>query len=313
MRSVSCSRRRGFTLIELLVVIAIIAILIGLLLPAVQKIREAANRMSCSNKLKQLGLAMHNYQDTMQKLPEGTSLGGGVARSWTARLLPYIEQDNIYKAINLNVTILDNSTPGIAGGKTNLQLIQEPLKAVLCPSDGTSGTNRVRSDAATSLSLALTNYAAMVGDHFHNAGAGTGYTFPGGNNYEYGNGSTDAGKTRGVITRYGYSASFAEISDGLSNTIILGEVIPEWCIWEDWGYQSFATTAFPINNRNADFAKGVLNSGDHVNCITFRSRHTGGANFGMGDGSVKFLRETMDYTTYRALASRAGGETTTNY
>jgi len=308
--------RSAFTLIELLVVIAIIAILIGLLLPAVQKVREAAARMQCQNNLKQLGLALHTYQDTYQKLPNGSSFDGSYnpttvrQRSWTVLLLPYLEQDNLYRAMNLNLRGLDNATIG-SSGRTNLQLIQGNLKLALCPSDGDSTIPKTRTDEAPGVILGLTNYAASMGDH-RNA-SGTGWDFGGGVFYDFGNGSVNGATTRGVISRGNYGASFGEITDGLSNTFIIGEVVPGWCLWQDWGYQSFATTAFTINHANRLFANGTYGASDAVNCITFRSKHTGGANFVFGDGSVKFLTDSIDFVTYRALASRAGGEIAGNY
>lgn len=297
--------RKGFTLIELLVVIAIIGILIGLLLPAVQKVREAANRVKCSNNLKQWGLAMHNYHDAYQRFPVCQSYGGpAMRRSWMLVSLPFIEQDALYRQFDLTKDGLDTSAN--ASGVSNRSILAQNLKAAQCPSDNTVGTPAARTDSASGIVLGLTSYAGNVGDHRN--GTGTGTQLPDGNWYDYGNGADTAAKTRGVITRYGYSASIAEILDGTSNTFVAGEVIPGYCVWEDWGHQNFATTAFPINWRNKDFASGVLGSGDPNNCITFRSFHAGGANFVFGDGGVRFLTDSMDYTLYRALASRNGGE-----
>src|SRR5262245_12796350 len=143
------SRRLGFTLIELLVVIAIIAILIGLLLPAVQKVREAAGRMSCQNNLKQIGLAVPAYHDAQQTLPNMSFCGGGCEdtnpgmqnifyrfRHYPVafELLPYVEQDNLYKQFNRNLAATSTGAPGVPGGLTNLQLASAPLKVFLCPS-----------------------------------------------------------------------------------------------------------------------------------------------------------------------------------
>jgi prepilin-type processing-associated H-X9-DG protein len=282
------------------VVIAIIGILIALLLPAVQAAREAARRMSCSNNLKQIGLAMHNYEQVGKCLPVSWSYRPGYPndegkrRSWIVMLLPYLEAGTIYDRMDLDLSGLVDP---------NLPLIQKNLAVALCHSDGEAPTPRKRTDAAANIVLALASYAGNVGDHFNDHDEGNGYP------PRYGNGSIDASTTRGVISRYGYSAKFSEIRDGLSNTFAAGEVVPAWCVWEDWGHQSFATTAFPINHRNRDFAQGVLSPHDHNNCIGFRSLHPGGAQFVFCDGSVQFIGETIDILTYRALASRDGGET----
>ena len=141
--------RRGFTLIELLVVIAIIAVLIGLLLPAVQKVREAGARAQCQNNLKQIGLAVHMYSDAKGVLPSMSFCGGGCEdtnpgmqnifyrfRHYPVafELLPYVEQGNLYSQFNLNKAATDNASPGVPGGPTNLQLSSKPLKVFLCPS-----------------------------------------------------------------------------------------------------------------------------------------------------------------------------------
>jgi prepilin-type N-terminal cleavage/methylation domain-containing protein/prepilin-type processing-associated H-X9-DG protein len=315
------NHRSGFTLVELLVVIAIIGILIALLLPAVQAAREAARRMQCSNNLKQIGLAIHNYESAQKCMPVcwtyylGYPSDPAKRRSWTVMLLPYLEQSAIYNNMDLSKTALDSSTnTGTNPPVSNLSLIQQNLELVLCPSDGKARTPLARTDAAGGIVLALTSYAANVGDHFNDHDEGNGYP------PRYGNGSYDASTSRGVISRYGYSATFAEITDGLSNTFAVGEVVPAWCVWEDWGHQSFATTAFPINHHNADFAKNTNSSlgydyspSDHNNCILFRSMHPGGCHFAFCDGSVHFVSETVDMKTYRAMASRGGGEVLGQY
>lgn len=307
----------GFTLVELLVVIAIIGVLVALLLPAVQAAREAARRASCLNNLKQLGLSAQNYHTTHDQLPisnsynpgvNGTwnSQGGGMARSWIVVLLPFFEEGSRYDQIDLEKRQLDSSLND--SGVSNRSIIQQNLPAVLCPSDNVAITPKKRVDAATNIELALTCYAANIGDH-NNGGLGVGQAPGWGNIGGVFTLNDVADKTRGVISRYGWSASFQQITDGLSNTFLAGEVVPSWDGLQDWGHQNLATTAFPINYRNQDWEDGVFVSGrDWTFQALYRSFHPGGAQFILCDGSGTFITDGINHATFRAYASRAGEE-----
>ena len=145
--------------------------------------------------------------------------------------------------------------------------------------------------------LGLTNYAASVGDHPNSTCTTVcvGYS-------SYGNGGNSAATCRGVISRYGYSVRLRDITDGTSNTFVVGEVVPTKCQWEDWGHQNFATTAHSPNWNNQTMTAG------NPECIGFYSVHVGGVHVLLADGSVRFISENISGTTYAALASRAGNE-----
>ena len=345
------SRRRGFTLIELLVVIAIIAVLVGLLLPAVQKVREAAARMQCSNNLKQLGLACHNYVDVYQVLPcQGQSdqasfnQGGGYGGSRSidkgsifVKLLPFFEQANLYSGINFNVVYNKPPAPYDVGSQVvgGMPVRAYALKMLLCPSD-----NYIPTTAGFNGS----NYAPSMGaQSMYSFGACPAYensTLPGAATYAqapYGEDST-GGKISGPFSYLNWAARFADITDGLSNTILLGEIRPFCGSWEwanfpaDWADSTpyYYVTTVPINfptcpgeglgNNNSSNEGSPnnqptnCNSNDSFNTSQgFKSRHTGGANFVFCDGSVHFIADSIALPTLWQLGDRHDGQVIGNY
>jgi len=320
----------GFTLIELLVVITIIAVLVAMLLPAVQSAREAARRVHCRSNLRQLGLAARAYHGAHERFPlqrTWTCTTGGINtktpgnenhRSWIFAMLPQLEQQQLFDKMDMDRSGLDNRL-NADGGTSNLSLLQQNLPIVMCPSDPTVRTPAISADEAstdmhnhwtsTGYKLAQTSYCASTGDHPSTSGFGhmprwgqDGWICDADN-------AILPGRVRGVISRSGYSASLAEIHDGASNTFLAGECISSRCRWQDWGFQNFACTTWPINHLNRVLEERPYEwhwTAEH--CITFRSVHAGGAHFVMCDGSVHFLSEYIDFPTYQALSSRAGGE-----
>ncbi len=326
-------RHRGFTLIELLVVIAIIAVLIGLLLPAVQAAREAARRSQCVNNLKQLGLATHNYHDSLGRFPFGAIVappnnywvlrgaGGEHYRySVLAMLTPFLEQTPAYNALNFDFPVFDE-----VGAATlpNLTVFGMKLNLFLCPSD----TGRTVQPG-----FAPGNYMACAGDGQANGGSAI-----------YGN-------PNGVFY-YNSSTSLAQVTDGSSQTTLLSEsvlgpggfsipkpgspdprnvhtevpfvVITEFkpltvtdcqapSRYSGWRNRGWIQGDF----RNMLYTHFITPNSTTYDCLrgsdygwkTARSHHPGGVNVLFGDGSVKFVKDTVNLQTWRALATRGGGE-----
>jgi prepilin-type N-terminal cleavage/methylation domain-containing protein/prepilin-type processing-associated H-X9-DG protein len=307
--TLSSSRKSAFTLIELLVVIAIIAILIGLLLPAVQKVREAAARMSCSNNLKQIGVALHNYHSAYGTFPAGSNTLGFTA---TAQLLPYIEQNNLYNQINFTVS----ATNSVNAGPT-----ATTIKSLLCPSD----------PIPAPAGLAGNNYFACYGtaiQFFQNSSIA--------------NGAFALRDTKGlsvlsITDGSSNTAAFAELRKGDYNNAAYNAA--DWLNasavgsptsadqafsmcqsinTQNLSYQWFSAGGEWLNDSNTGTAYTHVGLPNSVNCgfpatLTFdvnaSSAHTGGVNVLLCDGSVKFVTSTIDLQTWRALGTRAGGET----
>ena len=298
--------RRGFTLIELLVVIAIIAVLIGLLLPAVQAAREAARRAQCVNNLKQLGIANHNYMDVHGIFP--SQVGGlptwhgqsDYRTSWMVQILPMMEQTNLFNAYNFNA---DRA----AYSATNSTVMATPIATFTCPSyngpmlqQNQADWNGYAGTPGTDLKLwwiAGTCYKGNLGDNT------TSGTFPGAAN-GYGDLAGGQPTARGIFWRAQMVVPIAAVTDGTSNTLLTGEALPNKCDWNAWSESnsSVATTSLPINHR---VPHDRNNPGF---CYGFRSQHPGGMNVGFCDGSVKFLKETINRPIYMALSTRAAGE-----
>jgi prepilin-type N-terminal cleavage/methylation domain-containing protein/prepilin-type processing-associated H-X9-DG protein len=330
---------RGFTLIELLVVIAIIAILIGLLLPAVQKVREAAARMKCSNNLKQIGIALHSYHDVNGRLPPGGymayTLPNGTLKlddwssdqgTWLVYILPYVEQDNLFKAINPRIAV--KNSVGIAINAPNTSTLWQTPALYRCPSDDYSDENVLTMNYVGSMGPECLGASDPCGyapfERYCNQPLPTGWGYPAsavhGNDYNIVN-------LRGVFNRIGATFKFASVKDGLSNTIFVGEGLPQqhdhltngpWgsgkaVVWAHFnGGAAHFSTIIPINYLSDAgdtwCSPPERYRGNWPVSWGFKSNHTNGTNFLFGDGSVRFISQNIDHRTYQLLGCRNDGQ-----
>ena len=293
-------RRFGFTLIELLVVIAIIAILIAMLLPAVQQAREAARRASCVNNLKQIGLALQNYHESLNTFPPGyvsnfdaSGNDTGPGWGWGAMILSEIDQGALRSTIRYESPIENpvNSTPRTTS-----------INGWTCPSDVAQKTwvamtrDKLGNPLSTICPVASANYVGVFG-------------------------IPEPGIDGDGIFFRNSRIGIRDISDGSSRTLLVGERSQKWCV-ASWvgavtGSQLFPPPGSPavplVENASGTILghtfEGPPNS-DGLECNCFSSLHVGGANFVFADGHVQFLSTSMDKSTFRALSTRAGSETT---
>lgn len=295
------SSRHGFTLIELLVVIAIIAILIALLLPAVQQAREAARRSQCKSNMKQLGLAMQNYHDVNNTLPIGAHAAWG--HSWTWGILPFVEQHALFEV--MPTPINDNGYVGGSDARSLAiqQIARSSSPAFYCPSQ--PGGSRESQSVNGLTGRARLNYLASAGGDVTGDGLA---------DMDSSNGLFHAVRMNGSGT--GRVFRVRDVTDGLSNTVMLGEALydvdkctlcdhflffhPNFDSGDGSDFSEvLGSTFYAINNESSNFSHRE---------VSFSSVHTGGAHIVFGDGSARFISESIDIGIWRAMGSRNGGE-----
>jgi len=327
-RGQRCRQCQGFTLIELLVVIAIIGILVALLLPAVQQAREAARRSQCRNNLKQFGLAFHNYYEAHSVFPyAGTFVQGGLSdpssvnlrnasvSSWFTMLLPYLDQAALYNSLDHRFAAIEN------GSGNRAKVLNKYFSVSSCPSNPLLKLGR-----------------RVTGQQFAGTGGDTQGTCyrPVGGTMDVGNGAPrdcsvasrsfcrnpdgvvrggyinahlDPGNARGMFARGVTRVRLRDVTDGASNTMMLGEAKPNHCqtgsVWDESGPVSYFHVK--LNSLHLRELELVSQADGLVGCSN-ASYHTGGAFFLFVDGSVHFISENVDYPTYCYLADRADGQ-----
>jgi prepilin-type N-terminal cleavage/methylation domain-containing protein/prepilin-type processing-associated H-X9-DG protein len=313
-------QQAGFTLIELLVVIAIIGVLVSLLLPAVQKVREAANRSQCQNNLKQLGLALQNYHDANRCFPPGAltitgTLNGNIAHSWITNILPYIEQDNLHKRYDFSWHWANRSASDTSPNETS-GVIGTRIPILRCPSAAAKRGESSRS---------MTDYSGTNIHYDAHVGLLPGYR----DLHQYDNG--------GVLLQISVHASggdstgnrVSDILDGSSNTIMVAEDAGRNQVWvmgeldrsnSVHGGSWSGPWANPGNEiQIKGYNPATRTRGDEllppcaINCLNgdeIYAFHPGGANVVLADGSVHFLKSSTSITVLRALVTIRGSENT---
>jgi prepilin-type N-terminal cleavage/methylation domain-containing protein len=306
-------RRYAFTLIELLVVIAIIAILIGLLLPAVQKVREAAARMRCSNNMKQVGLALHNHNDTFGFLPPGqfnnfySNDAPWIRGCWVQPTLPYLEQENLFR-------IYDAARQTNGNWALTVPNKETIIPSLVCPSDPNSPKVQTRdTNVVNGVSVTQglhTNYVTCSGSTLY----------------------TTNGLTQNGVFYVKSRHTVGNIPDGTSNTIFASEilVVPDNTTANDlrgryansWYGNNNFTTFNPPNTTQPDLqgyqgistvrAPSTTVATSTPAGLFARSNHTGGVMVLMGDGGVRFVSDNINLITWQAMGTREGGEVVSN-
>jgi prepilin-type N-terminal cleavage/methylation domain-containing protein/prepilin-type processing-associated H-X9-DG protein len=307
--------RHGFTLIELLVVIAIIAVLIALLLPAVQAAREAARRSQCVNNLKQIGLAMHNYESANGSFAPGRK--GCCFGTWVVFILPYVEQTGGFNAWNFCEGPGNEPAGGIFrySGVGNRTVVKIRMNSYTCPSDQPAepnGTTGIKSHSyavnygqTSNAQPATLNGVPFVGAPFSDI---------------------QSAANGGSTTSQGGTTGFRDFTDGSSNTMMVGEVImgqgQDFRGYSHWGdasgFETYLAPNSPDFDRVYDAAywkypfqnnpPAATSTSTNPNMFASRSRHPGGVNVVFCDGSVKFVKNTISIATWRAISSTKGGE-----
>ena len=300
------TRRSGLTLVEVLVVIAVIGLLLAVAIPAIQFARETARRLFCQNNLKQLGMAIGLYHETSRCIPVSVSpWSEGPApwpvrngQGWIVAVLPHIDQHSLYE----NLVQTDSGVFFSGNGLRNQAcrpFLRHHLTTLGCPSDSSPGGTSRNQSELQDIEVALTNYKGVIGD-----------TQLGGNNSIHSGSLPDTHQStscNGLFFRNSYQApqSLSLVTDGLSNTFMLGEDVPEennrsaaYYANGDWASCHAPPNYFPHPSTPNDW----------WNVVSFRSRHPNGLYFCFADGSVRFVAESISHTAYRNQSTKDGGD-----